>query len=528
MDYGTSKRERKYGKRFVASKLKINKKQKIEEIQKLRNEAKYKQTLQNIEYYLERYGEDCYILLELGKIYFSTERLEEAKEILTKIITKNSENKYYALYELAKTNRALKQYDEAKNNLKQILASNHPEKCHAKLELARLYETMGEDIKAEENLLGLIDDNELNMYSAVYDLANLKIRRGHSKEALEYLKQLKGNVEQDNVDYLYGKYFLLIGNYEKAKIVFNRIKEKGNKFPIKVPHQLAVVEYLQDNFQKAIEMEENILRKNTILYRESVILIIDCYMKLRNKEKALEYIDILKENPYYTLNDDLNYMMGKIAIIDKQWLKALEYFNKVEKRNNTAYRDVLFKKCCVYAKLNEIDKLEEMLNELDSLNIYGKYDGIIRKMHTYVSDRKYHNIEVNDSMSYVELQIINYDKERAIEHIKLHQKPDSTKENHSIFSDNINIENLYEEVLDHLNDETFHDSNLVDCYILNYPNVGYCEDKISDLLKVITLPNTKEIVTMYPYVKNKALLKSKPKVKKLSQIDKFNQKYKLK
>ena len=57
-----------------------------------------------------------------------------------------------------------------------------------------------------------------------------------------------------------------------------------------------------------------------------------------------------------------------------------------------------------------------------------------------------------------------------------------------------------------------------------YENVGTLGDKILNNLKVVTLTNTDKIVAIYPA----DLHDSKPiktKIKKISRIDKFNQKY---
>ena len=75
--------------------------------------------------------------------------------------------------------------------------------------------------------------------------------------------------------------------------------------------------------------------------------------------------------------------------------------------------------------------------------------------------------------------------------------------------------------------------SLFDKYIINYRNIGYNSDNESiHQLLVLTLPNTKDIITMYPLDGTESIftleeLEEKPKVivKRLSQIEKFNKKY---
>ena len=70
-------------------------------------------------------------------------------------------------------------------------------------------------------------------------------------------------------------------------------------------------------------------------------------------------------------------------------------------------------------------------------------------------------------------------------------------------------------------------------HIFKYELCGHVDGKLVDFFEVVTLKDTNEIITMYPY-KNKEkrecidltpVVKEEPKVKRLSQIDKFNQRY---
>lgn len=71
-------------------------------------------------------------------------------------------------------------------------------------------------------------------------------------------------------------------------------------------------------------------------------------------------------------------------------------------------------------------------------------------------------------------------------------------------------------------------------YLFRYEFNGRCDGKIADYIEVITLHSTHEIITMYPYHSNEriecidvtpSIEDELPKVKRKSQIDKFNQRY---
>ena len=82
-------------------------------------------------------------------------------------------------------------------------------------------------------------------------------------------------------------------------------------------------------------------------------------------------------------------------------------------------------------------------------------------------------------------QIMNYDELSAVEHIIERHKDE--------FADNINLYKLFSEVS---LDEKYHKRNITfnNIYDIPYPNIG----ENIDTLRVITLPNSKDILTMYP------------------------------
>ena len=57
--------------------------------------------------------------------------------------------------------------------------------------------------------------------------------------------------------------------------------------------------------------------------------------------------------------------------------------------------------------------------------------------------------------SYNEILLCEYNYEQVIEHIKKHKEEDNNKINHTIFNPNIDIEALYNYVLDNLDKDNF-------------------------------------------------------------------------
>lgn len=113
--------------------------------------------------------------------------------------------------------------------------------------------------------------------------------------------------------------------------------------------------------------------------------------------------------------------------------------------------------------------------------------------------------------------------------------------NKSYFNENLDIEYLFKLIRKSIDNskKCNIDSHLEEHYFA-IPNVGYSmSGNLCNVIKVVVVPNTNNIMTMYPtdkYIENnlcnlecdydKLFKVEKPKVKTMSRIDKFNQRYK--
>ena len=78
------------------------------------------------------------------------------------------------------------------------------------------------------------------------------------------------------------------------------------------------------------------------------------------------------------------------------------------------------------------------------------------------------------------------------------------------------------------------ESGITDSYIFKYLANGYVNNKLVDYLEVITLQNSNDIITMYPYEnrERREYIDITPEIEfstlkhqRVSQIDKFNARY---
>ena len=213
-------------------------------------------------------------------------------------------------------------------------------------------------------------------------------------------------------------------------------------------------------------------------------------------EEAREYINSLTMDEY-----DRSFQMFLIAYFTEDYTLAYELYPKIKDKivNNEEYNRKYIKTF--------------IENKLGLIDIKKDYD----------------------SLTYTEKQIVSYNEKRAINHIKLHKKEMENKEFHTLFEEEIDIEKLFCEVKKIIVDSeiVIHD-DVVDIYIFEYPkikNVIEGEEKQYKYLKIITIRDTKNIITMYPIFTAKRIdninyFKVKnSKVKTMSRIDKFNKKY---
>lgn len=231
-----------------------------------------------------------------------------------------------------------------------------------------------------------------------------------------------------------------------------------------------------------------------------------------------------------------------LELLGRSYMLLGDYEEAAKAYENVKEDAMYFKKVLIYYKLHN----EEQLKRL-----YEKYFKEIRETDrehivTYNALRLYlmkifepEKIENEKPDLYILNQIIDYDREKAIEHV--YERHVNEFEGKSKFASNLDIRELFDkfEVLIQENRDSSMITKSSEGYLFFYPCAGrFDESKINNLnyIYVGTLLDTNKIVTMCP-VKQRGNMKvintitpqyteEKPKVKKLSRIEKFNEKYK--
>ncbi|MBR2833602.1 MAG: hypothetical protein IKE75_04160 [Bacilli bacterium] len=141
------------------------------------------------------------------------------------------------------------------------------------------------------------------------------------------------------------------------------------------------------------------------------------------------------------------------------------------------------------------------------------------------------------NQTYMQRQIINYSEENFKEHIKKHlanYNADDSKQNLSIFGSDFMLDEVINEIKKYIPSENKLCHGLFeDAYIFKYDACGRVNNKLTNYFKVVTFAESSNFITMYPartcenlpYTDFNYLVDQKPKVKVLSQTEKFNRRY---
>lgn len=275
------------------------------------------------------------------------------------------------------------------------------------------------------------------------------------------------------------------------------------------------------------------MKKYDINYYRSILKLIDNDEYKKAKIFLEEY---LKKYP----TDEVALFKYASLLRKMGYLEeALNIINKVKKDTD----EVKYEKMFILYKLENYEEAYKLIQELEKENskLINKY--IFKEIKIFTL-KKLNLIDENivrENETYKIRQIIEYNLEDALNHIEehLYSNVETKTEIHKLFEKEIDVNKLYFVIQDKLKDAFLYKrENTVDVYIFKYPNLNEdidYENENYKYLKVITLRKTYDIITIYPIFSdirikeandiNTKLEVERTKTKKISTIEKFNQKY---
>lgn len=237
-----------------------------------------------------------------------------------------------------------------------------------------------------------------------------------------------------------------------------------------------------------------------------------------------------------------------IKVYPKDVCSQVFYADLLIRMGNFEYAEEILKNIEIVAKTPYIDIIDKKLITVKLLSCTKRYK---EAYELFISDidlcdynnsigtilflKKMIGIDINDEYpenKYLYNQIINYNDDRAIKHISRYINDEQY--NKAMFENDFNIEKTYYKIKEFLPSSIgIHESIIDTVYIFKYDYCGRVYGKMANYIKVIALNDSNNIITMYPYlntgkndiVSDITLNEEKNKVKRISQIDKFNNKY---
>lgn len=383
---------------------------------------------------------------ELGRLELILNNAEKAKlHFLRSIEIKEDA---LAFYELGKLEIKAYNYEEAEKYLEKALSLKEND-MFSKFELIRVKNSMGKFYESGNlinELISLRKSKKLPVDSYIYvELVKCYLGKKQYKKARKILEKIsKTNPNDTCIKYFYGILEFRERNYFLAKEYFEEIL--NIKYDASSEFYLGITQRLLGNNSSAEECLNNCLDK----YRYKYQVLFELGMlevRKGNLNKATHYLETaVSEEP-----------------IDKALYKALTLLYI---KNKELEKAVCF-----------IEKFPFIKSRLDNET----YLYLSKKLNIFYKELDFEK----DGLNYNELQLLDYDEFVAVEYINENSRVANDKE----FNE-LDLYSLFILLKDKLKKENkIEKLSIMDAYVVKFNGI---------LIKVITLPDTNEIISLYP------------------------------
>ena len=489
----------------------------------LAKEGRFNEAVSLLKSEIEKDCTNEHFRYELAKIYIKYEHYQEAIDEL-KIIENPIYIKPYFIYKALGTCYSfLSMYEEAYYYLLRAYYAD-PEKDEINIKLLVI---AGRKAKLNDEVSAFLDSNP-----AVYDHDTIfqiiffyyKIRK--SSMALKYI--YKYNFKPKRISEFGIIASVYVATYD-LKMALRYVEEYDSFEPKSSSFFVTkgIVKYLTHDYETACEILKRVYEANysPAVFSKSACWLARIELLKGNIEEAKKYFNDSEDSP--------------LKIILKAEIEAsqgnYEVAINILKTNSILVTDSL-ELMMLYAniliRMKEYSKAKAVIENfiqnhpitLEQTQIeIERYMAIIKKNFGEYVEKSY---------SYFIKQIVNYSNLRSLDHIMAHYYSENGS---GKFSPSFNINDEYFKIRNIIKDmnPVFRSlSSSVDEYIIDYPGAGVLGDISLDKIQVVTIMETKDIITFYPvskyslgYEYEEDFVPKKESIKRLSQIEKFNQRY---
>ena len=372
-----------------------------------------------------------------------------------------------------------------------------------------------------EKVISFVDSDPKNnsgdyiLLKKGYALINLN-KYHDALVVLNKVRQRDSNIAQQ-LNYYKGKCYFNLKNYDEALIFLSRSMVEKNIKYYGACMMIARIKYLQGEMQEATRYAE--VASNAKEFEvDAILLLFKINMKNGYTAKAKSYIDKIEDEYIYS------YHISYYYYVIGEFEKAIEYTSKdLNKCEKMYFEKLLHTYIGSYIRLGKYEDALYILEHVEN-DINPKLVEIFK---TYLNKKLGKEDELNSNL-YSCKQIVNYDRDVAIDHILDHHIFSS---NYSSFKDKEYAIKLYDYVKSILGNYTPIYESIFDKYLIPYNAVGFDKDGNCNTLVVIVNPDDSNIITMYPLSGNDIYLeeteehKNKAKSRQRSQTEKFQARF---
>lgn len=438
-------------------------------------------------------------------------------------------NKYNAIVKIGVNYKNLGNIPEAKRFLHNAIDNSPKNEKNARITLATIYRNEKKFTKALELLRGI----EVQANDVRKEIAIILSLQGKKQEALDELKKMKeisSPVFKREIAIEKAKLAIALELYHEAEVYISEAKTTRKKDGLyyKAIHQEAILARCKKTYSRALHLCEELLADRETFLGNVNITLGEIYEDLGNYAEALKNYQTaaltspdenVSSNGYYHIGL-LEFTMGNFEEAEKNLKKSITHTEATNKAKVIKLVSIYLRQERYEEALALVEKVRRTSKGNTDLSGLSIVPTIIAKKTGQPLPKR--------NRTYLENQVIEYSSEEALKHIKdNHCNNRGTTSN---FSRNVDVDTLFDEIKLQMVDQNMVFEDVFDIYTIDYPSAGYnLENELVDQIRVVAIPGTKDIITMYPS-KRRALkrkgqmteeLKEQQKVKS-KNIDRFN------
>lgn len=531
-----AKRIRQYHKKDIQAKESIN------DIKFCMRKKDWENAMVKIDDYLSIYPTDHYVMILKAMTLSRLDKKEESMKLYEEILSYKLtlRNELFVRMQYAHSLLVMENFEQAIEYYNSVIEKSSDLELIARGKLSSIYCNMKEYDRAMDILeIDGYNDTFLNNKRAlVYEFMEkpykaLSVLNKKTYNTIHYEQKEKLDkvyLDQER-NFIIGNAYYKINRLDDAQLYLSKVNLLNSKLYFEANLRLIKILLMIGKLDEAIILSNDIIKKSTSNSYINTFNTFKAYAYLRKNDykKAEEIFKGLEATPEEKL-----LFFGEIELLKGNFEQAEENFSHfdIEKEDINEKYDEFYRLALIKFRLGKYEEAERIINKFEELVNKEYLSNImyeVKRLKTYIQNAQ--GIDVCDeNLGYSEKQIIHYDAESAIEHIMDHHfdNPRLSK-----FNDNIDIKQLFVDIKNMLNKNNVVYDSIFDNYIIKYPNVGY-DLKGGNIheMRVLVLPNTMDIITMYPYAGTESTffiddeeVNEKPKTKRLTQIEKFYNKY---